>query len=192
MIKRIEEILGDEAESLLTYHSNAIPKERLHLPGPGLRVGRGAWVFSSARRGLALVVATSPATRPARALTRRGERLSADFYGDTSEMQILRRPGCFAQDDAFVRRETSSRREMVPLRRGWLLPSKWGVVSCVGETGVGFVDEDYTTTFIISWSTSLRGITVSRRENMGSSARTTSCSRALGSMGMGFMCSMIS
>src|SRR6185436_4763526 len=34
MIKRIEEILGDEAESLLTYHSNSIPKERLHLPGP--------------------------------------------------------------------------------------------------------------------------------------------------------------
>jgi fructose-bisphosphate aldolase, class I len=34
MIKRIEEILGDEAESLLTYHSNAIAKERLHLPGP--------------------------------------------------------------------------------------------------------------------------------------------------------------
>jgi class I fructose-bisphosphate aldolase len=34
MIKRIEEILGDEAESLLTYQSRTIPKERLHLPGP--------------------------------------------------------------------------------------------------------------------------------------------------------------
>jgi class I fructose-bisphosphate aldolase len=34
MIKKIEEILGDEAESLLTYHSTAIPKEKLHLPGP--------------------------------------------------------------------------------------------------------------------------------------------------------------
>jgi class I fructose-bisphosphate aldolase len=34
MIKRIEEILGDEAESLLTYQSRTIPRERLHLPGP--------------------------------------------------------------------------------------------------------------------------------------------------------------
>ena len=34
MIKQIEEILGDEAESLLTYQSRTIPKERLHLPGP--------------------------------------------------------------------------------------------------------------------------------------------------------------
>jgi len=34
MIKRIEEILGDEAESLLTYQSHTIPRERLHLPGP--------------------------------------------------------------------------------------------------------------------------------------------------------------
>ena len=34
MIQKIEEILGDEAESLLTYRSNTIPKERLHLPGP--------------------------------------------------------------------------------------------------------------------------------------------------------------
>jgi len=34
MIKKIEEILGDEAESLLTYRSTAIPKEKLHLPGP--------------------------------------------------------------------------------------------------------------------------------------------------------------
>lgn len=34
MIKKIEEILGGEAESLLTYRSNTIPKEKLHLPGP--------------------------------------------------------------------------------------------------------------------------------------------------------------
>ncbi|MFP5262287.1 MAG: class I fructose-bisphosphate aldolase [Blastocatellia bacterium] len=34
MIKQIEEILGDEAESLLTYQSRTIPKEMLHLPGP--------------------------------------------------------------------------------------------------------------------------------------------------------------
>ena len=34
MIKQIEEILGDEAESLLTYQSKTIPKEKLHLPGP--------------------------------------------------------------------------------------------------------------------------------------------------------------
>src|ERR1044072_3540994 len=34
MIKKIEEMLGDEAESLLTYRSTAIPKEKLHLPGP--------------------------------------------------------------------------------------------------------------------------------------------------------------
>src|SRR5215212_10772328 len=34
MIKQIEEILGDEAESLLTYQSKTIPKEMLHLPGP--------------------------------------------------------------------------------------------------------------------------------------------------------------
>ncbi len=34
MIKQIEEILGDEAESLLTYQSKSIPKEKLHLPGP--------------------------------------------------------------------------------------------------------------------------------------------------------------
>lgn len=34
MIKKIEEVLGDEAESLLTYQSRTIPKEKLHLPGP--------------------------------------------------------------------------------------------------------------------------------------------------------------
>jgi len=34
MIKEIENILGDEAESLLTYQSKTIPKESLHLPGP--------------------------------------------------------------------------------------------------------------------------------------------------------------
>lgn len=34
MIKEIEEILGDEAESLLSYQSKTIPKESLHLPGP--------------------------------------------------------------------------------------------------------------------------------------------------------------
>jgi class I fructose-bisphosphate aldolase len=41
MIKQIEEILGDEAESLLTYQSKTIPKEMLHLPGPDFidRVG---------------------------------------------------------------------------------------------------------------------------------------------------------
>ncbi len=31
---RIQELLGDEAESLLTHTATAIPKERLHLPGP--------------------------------------------------------------------------------------------------------------------------------------------------------------
>ncbi|HJQ25211.1 MAG TPA: class I fructose-bisphosphate aldolase [Blastocatellia bacterium] len=34
MSARIEEILGDEAESLLSYQSKTIPKEQLHLPGP--------------------------------------------------------------------------------------------------------------------------------------------------------------
>ncbi len=34
MIKEIEEILGDEAEALLSYQSKTIPKESLHLPGP--------------------------------------------------------------------------------------------------------------------------------------------------------------
>jgi class I fructose-bisphosphate aldolase len=34
MIKNIEEILGDEAENLLTYQSKTISKEKLHLPGP--------------------------------------------------------------------------------------------------------------------------------------------------------------
>ncbi len=34
MIKEIEDILGDEAESLLTYQSKTIPKDSLHLPGP--------------------------------------------------------------------------------------------------------------------------------------------------------------
>jgi class I fructose-bisphosphate aldolase len=34
MIKEIEQILGDEAESLLTYQSKTISKEMLHLPGP--------------------------------------------------------------------------------------------------------------------------------------------------------------
>ena len=34
MIKEIEQILGDEAESLLSYQSRTIPKEMLHLPGP--------------------------------------------------------------------------------------------------------------------------------------------------------------
>ncbi len=34
MIRKIEEILGDEAEALLTYQSRTIAKESLHLPGP--------------------------------------------------------------------------------------------------------------------------------------------------------------
>jgi class I fructose-bisphosphate aldolase len=34
MIKEIESILGEEAESLLTYQCRTIPKEKLHLPGP--------------------------------------------------------------------------------------------------------------------------------------------------------------
>ena len=34
MIKDIERILGDEAESLLTYQSKTVPRELLHLPGP--------------------------------------------------------------------------------------------------------------------------------------------------------------
>jgi class I fructose-bisphosphate aldolase len=34
MIKEIEQILGAEAESLLTYQSHTVPKELLHLPGP--------------------------------------------------------------------------------------------------------------------------------------------------------------
>ena len=31
---KIEEILGDEAASLLQYQCKTIPKEALHLPGP--------------------------------------------------------------------------------------------------------------------------------------------------------------
>ena len=34
MIKDIEQILGAEAESLLTYQCKTVPKEMLHLPGP--------------------------------------------------------------------------------------------------------------------------------------------------------------
>lgn len=34
MIKDIEQILGDQAESLLTYQCKTVPKEMLHLPGP--------------------------------------------------------------------------------------------------------------------------------------------------------------
>src|SRR5713226_2378101 len=34
MIKDIEQILGAEAESLLTYQCRTVPKEMLHLPGP--------------------------------------------------------------------------------------------------------------------------------------------------------------
>jgi class I fructose-bisphosphate aldolase len=34
MSGRIEEILGAEAESLLSYQSKTIPKDKLHLPGP--------------------------------------------------------------------------------------------------------------------------------------------------------------
>ncbi|MFQ5844729.1 MAG: class I fructose-bisphosphate aldolase [Planctomycetota bacterium] len=33
-LERIEELLGDEAESLLTHTCTGIPKEQLHLPGP--------------------------------------------------------------------------------------------------------------------------------------------------------------
>ena len=33
-IDRIEELLGDEARSLLDHKSQTIPKEQLHLPGP--------------------------------------------------------------------------------------------------------------------------------------------------------------
>ncbi|RLC44577.1 MAG: fructose-bisphosphate aldolase, partial [Candidatus Cloacimonadota bacterium] len=31
---KIIELLGDEAEELLNYECNTIPKENLHLPGP--------------------------------------------------------------------------------------------------------------------------------------------------------------
>jgi class I fructose-bisphosphate aldolase len=34
MSGRIQEILGAEAESLLSYQSQTIPKDKLHLPGP--------------------------------------------------------------------------------------------------------------------------------------------------------------
>jgi class I fructose-bisphosphate aldolase len=34
MIKQIEEILGNEAETLLNYQCKTVPKEILHLPGP--------------------------------------------------------------------------------------------------------------------------------------------------------------
>jgi class I fructose-bisphosphate aldolase len=34
MIERIEQILGDEAESLLSHQCKTIPRESLHLPGP--------------------------------------------------------------------------------------------------------------------------------------------------------------
>src|SRR5438067_3962246 len=34
MIKDIEQILGNEAESLLTYQCRTVSKEMLHLPGP--------------------------------------------------------------------------------------------------------------------------------------------------------------
>ncbi|HEY3139273.1 MAG TPA: class I fructose-bisphosphate aldolase [Blastocatellia bacterium] len=34
MIKDIERILGDEAESLLTHRCETVPKEMIHLPGP--------------------------------------------------------------------------------------------------------------------------------------------------------------
>src|SRR5215831_6568812 len=34
MIKDIERILGNEAESLLTHQCRTVPKEMLHLPGP--------------------------------------------------------------------------------------------------------------------------------------------------------------
>jgi class I fructose-bisphosphate aldolase len=34
MINDIERILGDEAESLLSYQSKTVPREMLHLPGP--------------------------------------------------------------------------------------------------------------------------------------------------------------
>ncbi len=34
MIDRIQELLGDDTEGLLTHTSTAIPKESLHLPGP--------------------------------------------------------------------------------------------------------------------------------------------------------------
>lgn len=34
MIKQIEQILGSEAESLLTYRCKTVSKEKLHLPGP--------------------------------------------------------------------------------------------------------------------------------------------------------------
>src|SRR5437016_11075388 len=33
-VNRIEELLGDEARSLLDHKSQAIPKEQMHLPGP--------------------------------------------------------------------------------------------------------------------------------------------------------------
>ena len=46
MIKRIEELLGNEAEGLLSYQSKTIPREKLHLPGPDF-IDR---VFSSSDR----------------------------------------------------------------------------------------------------------------------------------------------
>ena len=34
MLSRIEELLGAEAEALLTYQAQGVPKTSLHLPGP--------------------------------------------------------------------------------------------------------------------------------------------------------------
>ena len=34
MIKKTEELLGDEAKQLLSHKCTTIPKEQLHLPGP--------------------------------------------------------------------------------------------------------------------------------------------------------------
>jgi fructose-bisphosphate aldolase, class I len=34
MIERIQELLGNDADTLLNHTSTTIPKESLHLPGP--------------------------------------------------------------------------------------------------------------------------------------------------------------
>jgi class I fructose-bisphosphate aldolase len=55
MIERIEQILGDEAESLLSHQCGTIPKESLHLPGPDFidRVWVGSDRPASVLRNLA-------------------------------------------------------------------------------------------------------------------------------------------
>ena len=94
---KIEEILGDEAASLLQYQCKTIPKETLHLPGPDY-VER---IYSISDRPTRVLTTPSVA---ARSRTARRYRLRVDSPGRPGHRALGGRIVC-AEPDVLRSRE---------------------------------------------------------------------------------------